>query len=165
MRTLKPLVVICLASFVAAAFLLPSDPWARWEPLRAIAILLVAIPAYYAGVRRSHNTSGGGPNATSGRRRYLQFSLRTLLLLMTFAALYLGFHCDHARHQKTAVENLENLENCFVEYDLDYIPSWGGMGYVAKSNPLAVRIAGIDFWYRVLTVHLDLREVESGSHT
>ena len=66
-----------------------------------------------------------------------------------------------ARRQKTAVEDLQNLKNCFADYDLDYIPSGGGgMGYVANPNPLAVRIAGIDFWYRVLTVHLDLREVE-----
>ena len=76
MRNLKPLVVICLASFVAAAFLLPSDPWAKSEPLRAIAILLVAIPAYYAGVRRNREAPDGEPSVRSGQRRFLQFSLR-----------------------------------------------------------------------------------------
>jgi hypothetical protein len=58
------------------------------------------------------------------------------------------FHCDRARRQKDAVENLAKLEHCSVTYEDYHLPLVPGYG---DDRSWAVEIAGADF------VHPDLR--------
>ncbi len=47
------------------------------------------------------------PNALRPKRRWLQYSLRTLLLLMTAVAVWMGWYVHRARVQK--LQRLKNL--------------------------------------------------------
>ncbi len=49
-------------------------------------------------------------------RRYLTFNLRTLLILLTGSAVWLGITVDRAREQREAVEAIESLGG-YVVYD------------------------------------------------
>ena len=56
------------------------------------------------------------------KRRWLQFSVRGLLLLMLVVAVPLGWAMDKVRHQRDAVSALEKM-GCDVEYRWDTWPA------------------------------------------
>ena len=55
------------------------------------------------------------PITPNPRRRWLQFSLRTLMLASLLVALGLGYFCDRAQSQRKAVASLKALGGS-IEY-------------------------------------------------
>jgi hypothetical protein len=55
------------------------------------------------------------------KRRWFQFSLRTLMIFTTIVAVYLGLVTSRARRQHQAVEALEQV-NATIIYDTDETP-------------------------------------------
>ena len=92
-------------------------------------------------------------------RRYLQFSLRTLLLAVTVFAVCLGVLCREARIQediRARVQVLGGRADYFHELE-----HYGSCFYRPASTPNPRRLAwltdfiGRDFFYRVFMVNLD----------
>jgi hypothetical protein len=54
------------------------------------------------------------------RRRFLQFSLRTVLVLMTVLAVWLGTWLDRGRREKAALEGLQDKGYVRVHYDYQW---------------------------------------------
>ncbi len=61
------------------------------------------------------------------RLRWFQYSLRTLLLIMTAFAVWIGFKTDSARRQKRAVEAVRGMGGEF-SYDYQAQPWASGTG-------------------------------------
>ena len=85
------------------------------------------------------------------RRRWLQFSLRTFVIVITLFAMWLGYISFRAREQRTAVARIKELSGR-VEYD-----------YQSEKNPQKSppgwpwlrRIVGDEYFQDVAAVHLD----------
>lgn len=88
-------------------------------------------------------------------RRWLRFSLRTALLLLTLFCLWLGWHCSRAQRQRRAVAWLQ-ARGCFVGYDYQ-IQEDGGVTQDAKpASPAWLRLAlGNDYFCRVVKVRFE----------
>jgi len=177
MKHTGPLVVIVLASLVVAYLFSPAAPWSHYQLLRAAAILLVAVPAYFVALGRRREGHGSGEQVATGWRRWLQFSLRTLLLLTLLLALYLGLHCERARRQERAVLSLAPLYCGFI-YESDLVgappgdPGWAdmkrrGLNVTAETafswnwlqRVLGERL-GADYVDRVVGVRIDSQDVD-----
>ena len=167
MRSVIPLVVICFASLAVAAVMLPADPWSQHQVLRAVAILLVAVPCYFAGLAQGREMAEQASDTPTRRRPWLQFSLRTLLLVMTLVAVYLGLHCERARRQQEAVEALARISLfsyfCHVNYDNDFDGEGRLLVYPPftppRSTPWIEQVLGRDFFHKVIDVELDVTDV------
>jgi len=59
------------------------------------------------------------PNPSKPRRRWFQFSLRTLLVLLTVLCVWLGVTVNRARKQREAVAAIEALGG-YVRYEYQY---------------------------------------------
>ncbi len=75
----------------------------------------------------------------ANRRRWLRFSLRTLLVVMTVLCVWLGFKVNAARRQKEAVDAILKAGG-FVNYDYELAPVKSGKQddfpiYVSASPP------------------------------
>jgi hypothetical protein len=102
MRHAIPLVVILLGAVASAQILLPAGIWGRHPTFSALVVVLTCLPCYFYGfARRSDDLSGG-----AWKRPWHQFSLRTLLLVVTLVAISLGLYCGRARQQGTALTAL-----------------------------------------------------------
>ncbi len=51
-----------------------------------------------------HNASPGGAGPLSARRSWLQFGLRSFLVLLTAFAVWLGWKAERARNHREAVK-------------------------------------------------------------
>src|SRR4051794_16756178 len=58
------------------------------------------------------------PRAGKLKRRWLRFSLRSMLLALTVTCLWLGVQADRAQRQKRAVEALRDA-GCLIKYDYE----------------------------------------------
>lgn len=105
--------------------------------------------------RSDHDVTATGPQpaAPRRRRRWAQYSLRTLLLLTTLCALLLGRWVHQSRQEKTA---LEGLAGRGFSYEYDY-PSGAGGEWVANAAPPGPRwlreLTGDHLFRRVIEVH------------
>jgi len=176
MKHSGPLAVIVLVSLVVAYLFSPAAPWSHYQLLRAAAILLVAVPAYFVAFGRGRERLEPGGNAATGWRRWLQFSLRTLLLLTLLLALYLGLYCERARRQKEAVASLAKTCSFIYESDLAGVPArnvvWADMNRWGQNvtaetafnwswlqRALAERL-GADYVDRVVAVRINSYNVD-----
>ena len=95
-------------------------------------------------------------DAITRYRRYLSFSLRTLFILLTASAVWLGIVVNRAREQREAVKAIEALGGTvFYDWQQQYLPN--GYKIVARDGtpvgPAWLRkIIGDDFFQTVTTV-------------
>jgi hypothetical protein len=102
--------------------------------------------------RRSHGAGLGG-------RRLLRFSLRTLFLLMTLIAVWLGLLTKRAREQQLAVDRIAELGG-FVGYDFEYGRDGARIKDATPAGWTWLRkIVGDHYFQRVVRVHLYERAV------
>ena len=90
MKSMRFVVVTVLLSIVAAYIIAPPDPWTYSYSFRTLAIMLVVIPAYLIGRAHGRETDRSNDDKYSGRSRWLQFSLRGMLAVVTMLATYSG---------------------------------------------------------------------------
>jgi len=154
MRHIIPLLVIFLAAIALAAILLPADPWSNNFPFRMAAILIIGIPCYFYGI-----SNGKAVIGAARRRPWLQYSLRTLLLVTTLVAISLGLYCGRVREQRRAVDVLDRIEGCEVNYDNDP----GPLMPINKPSRLEAwlnSVLGVDFLYGAVQVSIRASDVE-----
>ncbi len=158
MRHAVPFFVIALAAVAVASILLPSEPWTDYFALRVLAILAVGASCYWAGLKNGEEKT----TTAAHPRRWLQFSMTTLLLVTTLMAICLAVHCNRARRQADAVESLSHLDHCSVYYDGGNIvesffePS-GNSGFsIWLQNAL-----GFDYVHRADMVKIKASDVEA----
>src|SRR5262245_2272727 len=97
--------------------------------------------------------------APKRRRRWLSFSLRSLLLAMTVLCVWLGLKMNEARQQREAVTAIRSLNGQIklIRYDYEMTPAPGG-GFNVNPNaeprvPAWLRnIFGDDLFYNVVRV-------------
>ena len=89
-------------------------------------------------------------------RRLFQFSLRTLLIVLTALGIWLGLHVQRARKQKEAVAAVRKLGG-WVHYDFQESPA-GSRKFDGKIEPWlprpVVSVFGEDFFFDVVEVNL-----------
>ncbi len=88
------------------------------------------------------------------RRRYLTFSLRTLFILLTTLAVWLGIATHRAREQRAAVQAIESLGGA-VRYDWqnDPLDPFGSDVLDEPAGPAWLRrLMGDDFFQEVWEV-------------
>ena len=102
------------------------------------------------------------------KKHWIRFSLRTLLLLVTVLAIWLGLQVQRAQNQRSAVRMIQQLGGS-VEYDYQY----RGNLFVDDAQPSAPKWLrkwiGDDFFVNVVVVHLsnttaDNSDLKSLSH-
>src|SRR5262245_40067519 len=82
----------------------------------------------------SQNDSNGKAATIPQMKRWLRFSLRTMLLLITALCIWLGFQINAARRQKEAVAAILSVGGA-VYYDYQYAPlAVGGPSYTLDQN-------------------------------
>ncbi|HVX16288.1 MAG TPA: hypothetical protein VHC22_34195 [Pirellulales bacterium] len=99
------------------------------------------------------------------KRRFLQFGLRTLLVVTTAVAIWLGFYVERARRQQAAVRAIRAAGG-WVHYDFQEQPPGSGT-FDIQARPglpawLVDRI-GEDFLFTVVDVNL-VYSNDSGRH-
>jgi hypothetical protein len=103
------------------------------------------------------NESVSGPKGRAPRRRLLRrfrYSLRGLLLVVTVAAIALGWYCHRAREQKRAVESIKALGgHVFYHGGEKNTPAW-----LWRLS----RLVGQDWLLSVTAVNLSRADVEKG---
>lgn len=75
-------------------------------------------------------------------RRPFQFSLRTLLVILTIFSVWFGVYVKRARRQRDAVDALRQQPGVDVQYDYEDASKTLGPGLAAK--PLGAQLLGID---------------------
>ena len=96
----------------------------------------------------------------------LRFGLRTLLLLTTVLAVWLGIHLQRTKAQREAVDAIQKYGG-WVRYDYQF-PSgaYADSDYKGKALPLVpaylIQLLGIDFFCSVVQVNLNYSE-DSGA--
>src|SRR5688572_26162539 len=87
------------------------------------------------------------------RRRWLRFSLRTLLVAVTVLSVWLGVKVDQARRQKRAVETLQAL-GADIRYEHQRLAEGGFDGRIELDVPEWAReLCGDDFFQTVTGVY------------
>ena len=96
-----------------------------------------------------------GSAASRPRRRWLRFSLRTFLLVLTALCIWLGVKVNQARRQKAAVEALTRLGDVFYAHqlsrDLEYFDVYDPQKDLGVPTWLR-ELAGDDFFQSVAAV-------------
>jgi len=142
-------------------YVLPSVFAGRDEATCAgmiVAILLMAANSVFIGsvIAWSCSWFVGDRNAQRSPRRFLQFSLRSLLifvLLVSIGMSWLGVKLERARRQREAVDVIEELGGV-VTYDYE-----GGVANVDPSVPKwAHELLGDDFFFDVVAVGVFRRD-------
>ncbi len=109
--------------------------------------------------------SEASPNAAqpSSRRRWYQFSLRTLLLVVTLAGCGFGWFGAKLRRARLQHLAVERLQSCGATVIYDYEPRDADIAWYRSSRPTAVEppgpawlraILGMDFFANVVEVDL-----------
>jgi hypothetical protein len=94
-----------------------------------------------------------------GLRRVFRFSLRTLFIVTTVIAVWLGLQCKRAREQQLAVDRIAELGG-FVGYDFEYGRDGARIKDATPAGwPWLRKIVGDHYFQRVVRVHLDERAV------
>ena len=99
--------------------------------------------------------SVGRKKGTKPKRRWFQFSLRALLLLMTVFGIWFGIRMDRARRQERAVAVLRERGDIFYESQFNH---WSLKSLTKKTKPWRPKwlrsIVGDDFFDRVYAAYL-----------
>lgn len=111
---------------------------------------------------RSSLTSAA-PNQVRPGRRWLQFSLRSFLIVLTIGCLWLGWKVERARRQRETVKAIE-ASGGWVHYDWQSprvaknASFWAGTSFNSKATidapPWLRRLIGDDFFQDVEVVYL-----------
>jgi hypothetical protein len=152
MRHAIPLVVIVLSALVIAEVLLPADTWTNHFVFRLAVILALSVPCYLYGIAYGKAAAGA-----AGKRPWLQYSLRTLLVVTTLLAICLGIYCGRVRQQRNAVEALQNIKGCSVCYDEDPVRPGNQRSRLALWSE---EVLGDDFFYGVNGVEINASDAE-----
>lgn len=88
-----------------------------------------------------------GPPKPKRCRRWLRFSLRTLMLMVTAFAVWFGWQCDRARRQKASVAGITELGGTIV-YDHEFDGFEGLMVTSMGSGSIAWYHSGRALWLR-----------------
>jgi hypothetical protein len=93
-------------------------------------------------------------------RRYLRFSMRTLLVLMTLLSLWLGYHAKRATDQRAAVRMIRKLGGS-VMYDYQFAARQAGFQGTAQPGGWLWlrRLIGDEYFQNVISVYLDRTQV------
>ena len=92
-------------------------------------------------------------NAPEKRRRFLQFRIRTMLLLTAVVAVWIGLHCQAAKQQRESRAAMERLGG-WVYYDYQF-PGGNFSASATSPVPQWLRDAlGEDFFHSVVEVNL-----------
>lgn len=99
------------------------------------------------------------PNALRPKRRWFQYSLRTLLLLMTLFAVWMGWYVHRARVQKQSVAAIRQYGG-WVRYDFQFPTGrYSYKDFDAKARSPVPRWLlgrlGVDFFHNVVQVNLN----------
>lgn len=89
-------------------------------------------------------------------RRWVRFNLRTLLAIVTIAALLLGLKIGPAIQQKRAIEALKGdgfFLTCQYDYEVAFREEYRGKGFPPEPTRL-VQIVGVDLFHDVTKVQL-----------
>jgi len=100
--------------------------------------------------------------APTNRRRWLRFSVRTILVLMVVMAMSLAWKVNRARAQRKAVEALRNA-GVDVVYDYEDSASANGQVAVPPVPAVWVDLFGIDYFADVYGVYF-LNSLEGPAH-
>ena len=92
------------------------------------------------------------------KRRFLQFSLRAVLVLITIFAMWLGYVCKLARDQKTAVDRVYELRG-WVYYEHEYHKGRHVKGAKPPGPTWLRKIIGNEFFQDVTRVGLSKTDV------
>jgi internalin A len=93
------------------------------------------------------------------KRRWLQFSLRSLFVVTTLLAVWIGYHVNRARNQQKAVETVLRLGGT-IKYDYQFeedgsIPQGGTRADASRPGPKWLRgILGDEFFCDVVHIYL-----------
>jgi hypothetical protein len=85
-------------------------------------------------------------------RRWLRFSLRTLLILITLLGIWIGVKVNQARRQKEAVEKLLTL-GAEIAYDHQWMGTWYDSTMELNVPMWAQQLCGKDFFQNVAFVY------------
>lgn len=93
------------------------------------------------------------------RRRWLRYSLRTLLVVITISCIALGYWAHRAGRQKAVVKWVKK-NGGYVTYDFEF----DGINIKPEPDPgLLQGILGEDYFYTVISVNLDNSEIKDVS--
>jgi hypothetical protein len=149
MKSIRFVVVTAILSIVAAYVIAPPDPWTYSYSLRALVIMLIVMPAYLIGRAHGRETGERDDEKNTSRRRWLQFSLKGLLVVVTLFAVFLGIYCERARRQLAIREGLDVMSTeIFFESEFDGTPwsNYRNQGMITGKSPLPSRLP----WLRKL---------------
>jgi hypothetical protein len=100
------------------------------------------------------STSAAERSRPKPRRRLFSISLRTLLVLVTVFAIWLGWRTTRAHKQRDAVARIRELGGV-VSYDYEYSDDKGWISDAVPPGPRWMHdIAGVDFFATVVSVAL-----------
>lgn len=113
-------------------------------------------------VHKGQHPTMAHATADNPPRRWLQFSLRTLLVALTFLAILLGGWVNRAHRQREAVAAIRAAHGVVV-YDYEFAPARDWLA--AKSSPLGRLSAwmGDDYLRDVVAALLDNNDVFDGA--
>jgi hypothetical protein len=140
MRSKAAGVFACVVvSFVIAGFLGPGDPdtWNLWSAV----ISVVTVLFYWLGIRYGRHEAQRPNRQVVGRRRaWLQFSLGTLLVIVTAAAIFMAGWKWHRQLEDRAaqIDGLAYLVGEITSRHMNKVPVWmeGGRGD-GEASPIA----------------------------
>src|SRR5687768_2956799 len=94
------------------------------------------------------------------KRRWLQFSLRTFLVLLTVFGVWLGLHVRSARNQKESVEAIRRLGGWYYYDFQNYDPKTSKVDLQAEpwAPKWLLAYLGDDFFHDVVMVNMNYND-------